>query len=106
LRSRLGGRDIKEWFRTSGVDANRAETYTADVLWWFGTIAHLRSDATLARLRHANAELERDALLSQVVALSANTLSKHRWVNAAWVLTGVTLVFVAATAASYVVRVG
>ena len=46
---------------------------------------------------------EREALASQVVILSSNVLSKHRWVDRGWFCAGLTLIAVVAFGLTYVV---
>src|SRR5262245_706595 len=41
LYSRLDEAQVRRWIAEFGVDVGRPETYTADVLWWFGMIAKL-----------------------------------------------------------------
>src|SRR4029450_9703531 len=87
-----------------GVDPERKETYTANVAWWFGTIALLNRQHISDTIKQANQEFERDALVSQIFALSENVLTKHRWVNFGWVLTAISLGALVLLSATYLLR--
>jgi hypothetical protein len=72
-------------------------TLTPEVAWWFGMIASLTDGEGEERqtrvrdmsvfLMSADEAFETQALASQIVLLSQNTLAKHQWVNRGWLAT-------------------
>jgi hypothetical protein len=103
-RSGLGNGSIYRLIKQLGVDPKRRDTYAASVSWWFGTIALLDRQNISDTIKKANQEFERDALVSQIFALSVNVLKKHRWVNRGWVLTAISLGALVLMSASYLMR--
>jgi hypothetical protein len=103
-RSGLGNGMIYRIINQLGVDPKRRETYTASVAWWFGMIALLDRRYISETIKRADQEFERDALVSQIIALSINVLRKHRWVNRGWVLTAISLGALVLMSATYILR--
>jgi hypothetical protein len=105
-RTGLGERSIRRLMRRElGVDPERRSSYTPRVAWWFGMIAMLEPRHIAETIKGADAQFERDALVSQIVVLSRNVLKKHLWVNRGWALAAASAGSLVALTATYVVRV-
>jgi hypothetical protein len=87
-----------------GVDPGDPSSYRAEVLWYFGHLAHLQPDAAIEMLRRADRGFEMRALSYNAVDLASKVLRKHRWVNSGWALTALSLIALAAAGASFFVR--
>ena len=103
LRSRLAEAHLATIFRKLNVDASSPETYNAKVAWWFGTLARLDEAGVALLLARADQAFQADTLTSEVWLLSRNVLTKHRWVNAGWLLAALALTALVGTAASYLI---
>lgn len=94
-------------FRDHQVDVSKGETYDPAVMWFFQLVARLNEEQFEKALKTigANRELEIEALADQCILLAKNVVRKHRWINAGFALTAVTLSSLLMVTASYVVRV-
>jgi hypothetical protein len=88
-----------------GVDPDRADTYVPEVAIFFADLAELRPDLYAERMLLINHQFVVRALASMNVEWSKAIRRKHRWVNRAFVLTGVALGFFICMSVSYLVRV-
>ncbi|GAA1955751.1 hypothetical protein GCM10009798_13740 [Nocardioides panacihumi] len=113
LFSRLDDRSLR---RLHGFDADgRPNPLTPQVAWWFGMIATLstgraaegaeRAKVMSDYLMTADDEFEVEALASQIVVLSQNTLGKHRWVDRGWLATVAGLIAIVLFGVFYTVGV-
>jgi hypothetical protein len=97
---------IREVFDRYQVDPDRAETYAPEVTVFFADLAELRPDRYAERMLLTDPQFRIRALASAHVEWSKSIRRKHRWVNRAFVLTGVALGFFICVGVSYLVRVG
>lgn len=88
-----------------GVDKHRADTYAPEVTVFFTHLAELQPDRFAERMRTIDQPFVIQALASDHVEWSVFIGRKHRWVNRAFILTGVTLALFLGVGVSYLVRV-
>jgi hypothetical protein len=93
--------NAKEEFAHLGVNPDDPASYRPEVLWYFGHLARLRSDAAVEALRRADRKFEAETLSYNVVDLSIKVLRKHRLVNAGWALTALALIALVAAGTSF-----
>ncbi|HEX6367670.1 MAG TPA: Pycsar system effector family protein [Longimicrobium sp.] len=106
LWSRLySNREVDEIFRQLGVVVGESASYKPDVLWFFQLVPRLDPTQFQARLLQVDEADEVSALAFQISALSANVTRKHRWVNAGFVLAGLSFVLFLAAGMSYLASV-
>jgi Pycsar effector protein len=98
----LHGR-AKADFDSLKVDPEEPASYQPEVLWYFGHIAHLKRGAVKERLRSVDRGFEIETLSYHVVDLAHKVLRKHRWVNAGWAFTALSLIALVAAGASFFV---
>jgi hypothetical protein len=96
----LHGKSAAEFARLK-VDPGNPDSYRAEVLWYFGHVAQLQSDAVAERLLRVDRSFEAQVLAYHVVDLACKVLRKHRWVNAGWILTALALIALAAAGTSF-----
>jgi hypothetical protein len=94
---------VAEILKQKGETADR---YPPEVMWYFQHIAKVPQPALLRTLRGVDDSFEVEALSAQVSILSGIVQKKHMFVNAGFVLAGMTLVLFVVAAWSYVSRVG
>jgi Family of unknown function (DUF5706) len=87
------------------VDPDKADTYVPELAVFFGHLSRLKAGPLVERLRTGDQEFIIQAMASEIIALAPNVVAKHRWVNRAFVLTGLTLGFFLCTGISYLIRV-
>jgi hypothetical protein len=102
----LSHRDKAVIFERHGVRRTDASTYDPSVLWFFQLVQDLDEEALERRLREFAPQDEIDALVDQIIALSKNVTTKHRWVNIGFAATAGALSCLLATLVSYAIRVG
>jgi hypothetical protein len=98
-------RALQESLGRYAVDPDRAGTYPPELAAFFGHLSGLKAGPLTERLRTAGPDFTIAALASDIIALAPNIVAKHRWVNRAFVLTGMTLGFFLCTGISYLIRV-
>jgi hypothetical protein len=105
LYSRLDNAGLRT-LRRNNVDPENGATYVPAIAYWFGAIAKLNHQMAVNYLKIAprTPEFEIEVLANEIVAFSHKVLDKHRWANRAWLLTSVSLIFLFAMGASYLVR--
>jgi hypothetical protein len=96
---------VGEEFDRYGVDPSDAATYAPEVTAFFFYLAALESAPFTERMRTVDQAFVLRALSSNPVRFARNILRKHRWVNRAFVLTGVGLGFFLCLGVSYLIRV-
>jgi hypothetical protein len=96
---------VWEEFARYEVDPSEAATYAPEVTAFFLYLAALESAAFTERMRTVDPPFVLRALSSNPVRFARNIVRKHRWVNRAFVLTGVGLGFFLCLGVSYLVRV-
>ena len=101
----LGRRKRQELLRRYKVDTERAETYAPELTAFFYFLSALNPDRLSERMLTADQDFIVQALASDIVEFSRYILIKHRWVNRAFILTGLTLGFFLCTGISYLLRV-
>ena len=87
------------------VDPDKADTYAPELAVFFGYLSKLKATPLVERLHTAGQDFIIQALASDITAFARNIVEKHRWVNRAFVLTGMTLGFFLCTGISYLIRV-
>jgi hypothetical protein len=96
---------VKTTFTTRGVDPAKASTYVPEVTTFFVYLAALQVKPFAERMRTIDSKFVFEALASTPVYFSRFVVRKHRWVDRAFILTGVTLGFFLCLGMSYLVRV-
>jgi hypothetical protein len=106
LRSRgLSRRKLEQQLAQHGVDPDRPSTYAPELsAFFFFYITALKPRHFTAWISDADREFTTRALASEIVDFSPYVLAKHRWINRAFLLTGLTLALFLATGASYLIR--
>lgn len=95
---------VRETFDRYGVDPTRAETYQPEVTAFFLHLAALQHQPFRDRMLAVDQRFVVEALASSPVLFSTYVLRKHRWVNRAFISTGVGLGFFLCLGVSYLVR--
>ena len=95
---------VREAFAHYRVDPARGETYQPEVTAFFLHLAALQTEPFTERMRRVDQRFVLRALASSPVYFSKNVLKKHRWVNRAFILTGVGLGFFLCLGVSYLLR--
>jgi hypothetical protein len=101
----LGRKKFRELLEHHGLDPDKAETYAPELTAFFYPLSVLKADHLVERMLTADQEFMVRALASIIVGISPNIVAKHRWVNRAFILTGLTLGFFLCTGISYLLRV-
>jgi hypothetical protein len=101
----LGRKEFRELLEHHGLDPEKAETYAPELTAFFYPLSVLKADRLAERMLTADQDFMVRALASVIVGISPNILAKHRWVNRAFILTGLTLGFFLCTGISYLLRV-
>jgi hypothetical protein len=99
----LHGKGEKE-FTSLKIDPSNPDSYRPEVLWYFGHVARLQSDAVAERLLRADRSFEAQVLTYHVIDLAWKVLRKYRWVNAGWILTALALIALAAAGTSFFIH--
>jgi hypothetical protein len=98
-------RGLEKSLTRYAVDPDKADTYAPELAVFFGHLSRLKATPLVERLHAADQDFIIQALASEIIALAPNIVDKHRWVNRAFVLTGMTLGFFLSTGISYLIRV-
>jgi hypothetical protein len=101
----LGRKEFRELLEHHGLDPEKAETYAPELTAFFYPLSVLKASHLAERMLTADRDFMVRALVSNIVGFSPNILAKHRWVNRAFILTGLTLGFFLCTGISYLLRV-
>jgi hypothetical protein len=88
------------------VRPDRPETYRPEVTVFFAHLAELRPEPFVKQMtKEVGPEFVVRALASDHILWSKYIRTKHRWVNGAFILTGMTLGFFVGVGVSYLIRV-
>jgi len=98
---RAGFRALLEHHR---LDPDRSETYAPELTSFFYPLSALKATHLAQRRLTADHDFIVRALASEIVGFSPHILAKHRWINRAFILTGLTLGFFLCTGVSYLLR--
>jgi hypothetical protein len=98
-------RELEGSLARHAVDPDEARTYPPELTVFFGHLSRLKAAPLVERLQAGGQDFIAAALASEVIALAPNVVAKHRWVNRAFVMTGMTLGFFLSTGVSYLIRV-
>ena len=101
----LSRRKLQEMLGRYRVDPERDETYAPELTAFFYFLSALKPDRLSERMLTADQDFIVRALASDIVEFSRYILIKHRWVNRAFILTGLTLGFFLCTGIDYLLRV-
>lgn len=105
LRSRgLSRRKLEQQFVRHGVDPDQPNTYAPELSAFFLYISTLNPAHYATWVSQANQDFITRALASEIADFSPYVLKKHRWINRAFLLTGLSLALFLATGASYLIR--
>jgi hypothetical protein len=96
----------REVLRRYGVKPDQANTYAPEVTVFFAFLAELKPNRFAERMLSIDQQFVVKALASDHIAWSRQILHKHRWVDRAFIFTGITLGFFICVAVSYMIRVG
>lgn len=96
---------VQEAFARYRVDPTQAATYAPEATAFFLHLAALQPERFAERMRTVDPPFALRALSSNPVLFARNILRKHRWVNAAFICTGVGLGLFLCLAVSYLIRV-
>jgi hypothetical protein len=100
-----GRRKLRRLLSHYAVDPDKAETYAPELTVFFHFLTALKAAPFTERLRGADQDFIVQALASDIIDFAPYVAAKHRWVNRAFILTGMTLGFFLATGISYLIRV-
>ncbi len=101
----LGRKKFRELLERHGLDPEKAETYAPELTAFFYPLSALKANYLAERMLTADQDFIVRALASTITSFSPYILAKHRWVNRAFILTGLTLGFFLCTGISYLLRV-
>lgn len=101
----LGRKKFRKLLERHGLDPEKAETYAPELTAFFYPITRLKANYLAERMLTADQDFIVRALASTIISISPYILAKHRWVNRAFILTGLTLGFFLCTGISYLLRV-
>lgn len=87
------------------VDPGKAHTYPPEVTMFFYYLGSLPAGQYAERMLTAGPEFIIRALANDIISSSGPIIAKHRWINRAFTLTGITLGFFLFTGVSYVLRI-
>jgi hypothetical protein len=82
------------------VDPDNADIYVPELAVFFGHLSSLKAGPLVERLRTGDQDFIIQAMASEIIALAPDVVVKHRWVNRAFILTGLTLGFFLCTGIS------
>jgi hypothetical protein len=95
-------KELEQFLRKEKVDISNHQTYTPGVSWFFQIIGALDEGEFKKRMGAVNPVFEVESLSSQIIKLSRNVRTKHRYVNYGFIFAGITLTLFAVSAASFV----
>jgi hypothetical protein len=95
-------KELEEFLCKEKVDISNHQTYTPAVSWFFQIIGALDEGEFKKRMGAVNPVFEVESLSSQIIKLSRNVRTKHRYVNYGFIFAGITLTLFAMSAASFV----
>src|SRR5262245_39570450 len=93
----LGTRKLRRQLDLHHVDPGRASTYPPELAAFFYYLSALHPGQFAQRVMTADPDFFIQALASDIVEFAPYILAKHRWVNRAFALTGLTLGFFLST---------
>jgi hypothetical protein len=99
-------RKVRKDLRDYGVDPDRSDTYKPEVTVFFAHLAQLQPTRFAEQMRAIDLPYVAKALASDHIGWSVYIWRKHRLVNGAFILTGITLGFFLCVGASYLTRLG
>jgi hypothetical protein len=101
----LGRRKLQRLLSDYAVDPDKADTYAPEMTVFFYFLSALKAAPFIERLRTADQDFIMRALSSDILDFAPYVVAKHRWVNQAFIMTGMTLGFFLCACVSYVIRV-
>jgi len=101
----LGRRKLQRLLGNFAVDPDKADTYAPEMTRFFYFLSALKAAPFIERLRAADQDFIVRALASDIIDFAPYVVAKHRWVNRAFIMTGMTLGFFLCAGVSYVIRV-
>jgi hypothetical protein len=101
----VGRRKLQRRLSDYAVDPDKADTYAPELTVFFHFLSALKATPFTERLRTADQDFIVQALASDIIDFAPYIVAKHRWVNRAFILTGMTLGFFLCTGISYLIRV-
>ena len=105
---RVAGNEQEETSRDAGTlqgGPERDETYAPELTAFFYFLSALKPDRLSEWILTADQDFIVRALANDIVEFLRYILIKHRWVNRAFILTGLTLGFFLCTGLDYLLRV-
>jgi hypothetical protein len=87
------------------IDSSNPGSHPPEVAAFFYDLTALEPRAYASQIMTADQNYLLTALASDAVNFAPYVLAKHRWVNRAFIFTGLTLGFFLATGASYLIRI-
>jgi hypothetical protein len=101
----VGRKKLRRVLSDYEVDPDKADTYAPELTVFFYYLSALKATPFTERLRTADQDFIVRALASDIIDFAPYIVAKHRWVNRAFILTGMTLGFFLCTGISYLIRV-
>lgn len=86
------------------VTPDSAATYPPELAVFFHDLSALRPDQFADRIMTCRQDFITTALATDIIEFAPYVVAKHRWVNRAFILTGLTLAFFLGTGLSYLIR--
>jgi hypothetical protein len=100
----LGAAGLRQRFKDLAVQADDATTYPAEIMVFFHYLSAMQPAQYAERILAASPDFLTRALASEIIEFAPNIVAKHRWVNRAFIFTGLTLAFFLCTGVSYLIR--
>lgn len=101
----LGRKKLQRLLGDYGVDPDKADTYAPEMTVFFYFLSALKAAPFTERLLTADQDFVVRALSGDIIGFAPYVVAKHRWVNLAFIMTGMTLGFFLCAGVSYVIRV-
>ncbi len=95
-------KELEEFLCKEKVDISNHQTYTPAVSRFFQIIGALDEGEFKKRMGAVNPVFEVESLSGQIIKLSRNVRTKHRYVNYGFIFAGITLTLFAVSAVSFV----
>ena len=100
----LSAARLRRRLQDLAVEPGIAATYPPEIAAFFHHLSALRPGQYADRIMTASPDFLTRALASDIIEFAPYIVAKHRWVNRAFIFTGLTLAFFLCTGISYLIR--
>lgn len=100
----LSRAELRRRLTDLAVRPGSAATYPPELAVFFHDLSALQPDQFADRIMTCRQDFITNALATDIIEFAPYVVAKHRWVNRAFIFTGLTLAFFLCTGVSYLVR--